>query len=63
MIELTQVEIDRVHGGEVGATGMGDDYSYTGSRSWFDCYMDGTTNQDRSMVDVDLILGCMAEYN
>lgn len=52
-----------VHGGEVGATGMGDNYSYTGERSWADCYFDGIVNGDRSMLDADLIFGCMATYN
>ncbi|WP_141100705.1 hypothetical protein [Roseateles aquatilis] len=63
MRELTQEEIAQVSGGEVGAPGIGDNYSYTGQRSWFDCYMDGVTEQDRSMSDMELIFGCSSKYN
>lgn len=63
MRELTQAEIDMVSGGEVGATGMGDDYSYTGERSWDECYLDGIFEGGRSFVDFELIFSCMKQYN
>ncbi|WP_377155630.1 hypothetical protein ACFJIX_26615 [Roseateles sp. UC29_93] len=55
---MTKREIDRLEfeelsldhplltlagGGEVGATGMGDNYHYTGEKSWYECMMDGMT--------------------
>lgn len=63
MRELTQAEIEMVSGGEVGATGMGDDYSYTGQRSWGECHFDGITNNDRSILDMELIIMCLKQYN
>lgn len=35
-------------GGEVGATGMGDDLHYTGEESWFDCMMAEMTGRGGS---------------
>jgi hypothetical protein len=37
MQQLSKVQLHAVSGGEVGATGMGDDYHYTGRPSFVQC--------------------------
>ena len=37
MQQLSKVQLHAVSGGEVGATGMGDNYHYTGRPSFVDC--------------------------
>lgn len=38
-LSLDDPLLTQAGGGEVGATGMGDDYHYTGQRNWYDCMM------------------------
>lgn len=54
---LEQNQLAQVPCGEVGATKMGDDYSYTGERSFGECYWDNVNN-GKSPFDVSMIIGC-----
>lgn len=58
MEELSASEIDSVAGGEVGATGMGDDYHYTGEADFWSCYVGGISG-GRSVFDMNLVWSCL----
>jgi len=36
-LSLDHSLLTQAGGGEVGATGMGDNYHYTGEKSWYEC--------------------------